>query len=171
MDGAEGRHVLNRLAACYVLPYFDMGVRLDADGRGGVEQVCYGVNYLQPDGSTLLSRGVYTMDDVEAEALKRSNPLEYEERRREGYIRGVREDRPAVISVNALAASLAVNEFLARLHPYRLDPNRDFARMQVSLSHGFSVAEPDGPPDPTFAGILGRGDTDPLLQMPELTDG
>jgi tRNA A37 threonylcarbamoyladenosine dehydratase len=30
MDGVEGRHMLNRLATFYTLPYFDVGVRLDA---------------------------------------------------------------------------------------------------------------------------------------------
>ncbi len=169
MDGTEGRHVLNRLAACYLIPYFDMGVRLEADGQGGVSQVCAAVNYVQPDGATLLSRGVYTMAQVEAEALRRVSPDQYQERLKEGYIRGVPEDRPAVITVNALAASLAVNEFLARVHPYRLDPNRDFARVAMSLSHGFLASEAEGTPDATFASVLGRGDMKPLLQMPELS--
>src|SRR5262249_54470942 len=35
MDGVEGRHLLNRLAAFYVLPYFDVGIKLVADGLGG----------------------------------------------------------------------------------------------------------------------------------------
>ena len=169
MDGVEGRHVLNRLAAFYLLPYFDVGVRIDADGQGGVSQLCAAVNYVQPDGSSLLSRGVYTMDDVCAETIKRTNPHEYASRRREGYLRGVREDRPAVISVNALAASHAVNEFLARLHPYRLDPNGEFARVAVSLTGGFMLAEPEGAPENPFASCVGRADTDPLLQMPELS--
>jgi hypothetical protein len=169
MDSVEGRHVLNRLAAFYLLPYFDVGVRIDADGQGGVSQLCAAVNYVQPDGSSLLSRGVYTMDDVCAEAIKRTNPQEYASRRSEGYLRGVREDRPAVISVNALAASHAVNEFLARLHPYRLDPNREFARVAVSLTGSFMLTEPEGAPENAFAAFVGRADTDPLLQMPELS--
>jgi hypothetical protein len=32
---------------------------------------------------------------------------------KEGYLRGVEEDRPAVISVNMLFAALTVNDFLA----------------------------------------------------------
>ena len=64
MDGAEGRHLLNRIATFYLLPYFDLGVRLDADGCGGVEQVCGTVHYLQPGGSSLFSRGVFTLEEV-----------------------------------------------------------------------------------------------------------
>jgi hypothetical protein len=39
MDGVEGRHLLNRLATFYNLPYFDVGIRLDADGSGGIDKI------------------------------------------------------------------------------------------------------------------------------------
>ena len=58
MDSIDGRHLLNKLATFYVIPYFDLGVKLEADGRGGVDQVCGTVHYLQPGGSSLLSRHV-----------------------------------------------------------------------------------------------------------------
>ena len=45
MDGVEGRHLLNRLAIFYNLPYFDMGVRLDADGSGGIERIADAIHY------------------------------------------------------------------------------------------------------------------------------
>ena len=55
MDGVEGRHLLNRLAAYYVLPYFDVGMKLEADGQGGVNEACGAVHYVRPDGATLLT--------------------------------------------------------------------------------------------------------------------
>lgn len=171
MDSVEGRHVLNRLAAYYLLPYFDLGVRLDADGKGGIDQVCGSAHYLQPDGSSLHSRGVYTMEEVRAEGLRRTDPVAYAARLKEGYIRGVRVDRPAVISVNMLVASLAVNDFLARLHPFRLDPNAEFATQTVSLTQGELIKVPEGDPCPMFARIVGRGDAPLLLDMPELSEG
>jgi hypothetical protein len=64
MDGVEGRHLLNRLSVFYALPYFDLGLRLDADGKRGVKEVCGTVHYLQPGGSSLYSRGVYTLEEV-----------------------------------------------------------------------------------------------------------
>jgi hypothetical protein len=170
MDGAEGRHLLNRLAAFYLLPYFDVGVRLEADGHGGIDQVAGTVHYLQPDGSSLLSRGVYTMDEVQTEALQRTDPREYGERLKAGYIKGVRVDRPAVISVNMQLASMAVNEFLARLHPYRYDPNAEFAVHRVSLIQGAAYLERDGPPCKALARHAGRGDVRPLLDMPALSE-
>src|SRR5439155_1047749 len=51
MDSADGRDLLNRIATYYLLPYIDIGVRLDADGRGGIDQICCALHYLLPGGS------------------------------------------------------------------------------------------------------------------------
>jgi hypothetical protein len=168
MDGAEGRNLLNRLATFYCLPYFDVGVCLEADGHGGVSQVCGGVHYLQPGGSSLLSRGAISAEDIEAEALRRADPVEYQRRFKVGYIRGVREDRPAVISVNMHFASLAVTEFLARLHSFRDDPNEEYAWVSSSLTQMHLYHQPDGPACGRLLKHVGRGDTNPLLDMPIL---
>ena len=169
MDSVDGRHLLNKLATFYLVPYFDLGIRLEADGKGGVDQVVGTVHYLQPGGSSLLSRHVYTMEQVRAAGLFRTNPAVYRAQLKEGYIRGVQEDRPAVIQVNSLVASLAVNEFLARLHPYRLDPNADYAVHRLSVSHGIYEHEGDGEPCPMLARHVGRGDVAPLLDWAELS--
>lgn len=170
VDTAEGRDLLNRLCAYYVMPYFDVGVRLDADGHGGVDQIAGTVHYLQPDGSSLLSRGVYTHERLQAEALRRADPERYKALRREKYIIGVNEDRPAVISVNTFFAAHAVNELLARLHPFRDDPNGLYAAYGASLTQARLVAEPDGDPCSVLARKVGRGDALPLLGMPSLSE-
>jgi hypothetical protein len=170
MDSVDGRHLLNRLAVFYLLPYFDIGVKLEADGQGGVDQICGTVHYLQPDGSSLLSRGTYTIEQVRAAALKRDDPDAYQDQLQSKYIDGVREERPAVISVNLLLASLGVNEFLARLHLYRDDPNEDFAIYRVSLTQARLIQDSDGPPCQTLARHAGRGDVKPLLDMPALSE-
>jgi hypothetical protein len=169
MDSVDGRHLLNRLAAFYMIPYFDLGVKLEADGTGGVDQVCGSVHYLKPGGSSLLSRHVYSSEQLRAAGLKRTDPSAYRDLLEEGYIKGVAEDRPAVIQLNMLIASLAVNELLARIHPYRLDPNSDFAVRRISLSHSIFEAEPDGEPCPSLSKHVGRGDVEPLLEWPELS--
>ena len=169
MDSIDGRHLLNKLATFYLVPYFDVGVKLEADGRGGVDQVCGTVHYLQPGGSSLLSRRVYTMDQVRAAGLYRTDPAAYRSQLDDGYIRGVQEDRPAVVQLNSLLASLAVNEFLARLHPFRLDPNADYAIHRLSLSHGIYEHEDDGEPCVVLARHVGRGDVSPLLDWAELS--
>jgi len=117
----------------------------------------------------LLSRGVYNLEQVRAAGLFRSNPAAYKALLKEGYIRGIHEDRPAVIQLNTMIASFAVNELLARLHPYRIDPNCDFAIHRISLSHGIYEHEADGLPCPTLVRHVGRGDVQPLLDWAELS--
>lgn len=168
MDGVEGRHLLNRLATFYVLPYFDVGVRLEADGCGGINEASGAVFYIRPDGSTLQDRGVYDAQQLRAAGLRRTDPNAYREQVEAGYIRGIDEERPAVISINMQMASRAVNEFLARLHPYRLDDNGDFATVRTSFVQGVDYLERDAVASGTFFGHIGKGDVQPLLAMPEL---
>ena len=170
MDGAEGRNLLNRLATFYCIPYFDVGVRLEADGSGGISQICGSVNYLQPGGSSLVSRKVITPEEIGAEGLRRTDPAGYAEQVKARYIRGVQEDRPAVVSVNMHYASLAVNEFLARLHPYRDDGNSGFSWFGSSLTQARFFQEADGEPCPSLSRHVGRADTMPLLDMPALSE-
>ncbi len=169
VDSIEGRFFLNKLAAFYVLPYIDLGVRLEADGQGSVQQVAGSVHFLRPDGSSLLSRHVISLEQVRAEGMRRTNPIEYNKQVKEGYLRGVVEDRPAVIQLNSLIASLAINELLARIHPFRLDANNEYATTRVSLFHGIWEHESEGSACPILARHLGRGDTDPPLDWPELS--
>ncbi len=169
VDTVDGRYLLNRLAVFYSIPYFDLGVKLEADGVGGVDQVCGSVHYIQPQGSSLLSRRLFTMEQVRAAGIRRTDPDGYRRLLSEGYIRGAAEDRPAVIQLNTLIASLAVNELLARLHPYRIDPNAGFAVQRVSLSHAIFEHEGDGASCELLSRHVGRGDVNPLLDLPELS--
>lgn len=170
MDSLDGRHLLNKLATFYLLPYFDLGVKLEADGKGGVEQVCGTTHYLQPGGSSLLSRHVYTIELVRSAGLYRTDRATYKAQLGLGYIRGIAEDRPAVIQLNALIGSLAINELLARLHPYRLDSNSEYAVHRISLSHGIYDHLPDGDSCPALSRHVGRGDVVPLLDWAELSE-
>lgn len=170
MDSIDGRHLLNRLASFYILPYIDVGVRLIADGDGGVEQVCGSVHYLKPGGSSLLSRGLYTLDQAHAAALFSTDPVTYSDQKRDGYIEGVDEEKPAVMSVNMIFAALAVNELLARLHPYRLDHNAEYDQHTISLSHGIYIHEKHDLSCALLSRHIGRGDVQPLLDMPALSD-
>ena len=169
MDGVEGRHLLNRLATFYTMPYFDVGVRLDGDGKGGIDQIGGAAHYLQPGGSSLLSRGVYDLDRVNAEEIRRTDPELYRRRIREGYLRGVDEDRPAVVSVNMFFAALMVNDFLARLHPYRNAANSDYACISANLAEVQFYPEAETAPCQLLERHVGRGDVIPLLERPALS--
>lgn len=170
VDGAVGRHVLNRIASYYILPYFDVGVKLAVDASGDITRVEASANYIKPGGSSLLSRGLYTIEDLSAEWLKRNDPAEYERRKAERYVKGVVGDQPAVISVNMVAASLGVNDFLARVHRYRDADSANFERQILSLVLGVYYADATMAPCPVFARHVGRGDESPLLGMPEFSE-
>ena len=147
-------------------------IRLDADPEvpGKIRQISGSVQYLIPGMSSLLSRGKISMDGVKAEGLKHNDPDAYERQLKEGYIKGVQESRPAVISVNMFASALAVNDFLARIHPYREIDNGDVAEIEFCLSglEIFTTSEQEMEPDPALASQVGRGDVSPLLGRPGL---
>ena len=90
-----------------------------------------------------MSRGLFTMADVAAAGLRRNDPAAHAQQIKDGYIKGVAGNRPAVISVNMLGASLAVNEFLARLHPYREEPNDSYGAVIFSLASMELITEPE----------------------------
>lgn len=163
MDSVEGRDRLNRIAAFYLIPYFDLGVRLDADGAGGIANVSGIVNYLLPDGSSLLSRGAYTSETLRVDALRRTNPTQYKRELDDGYIKGAKVESPAVISVNGFCATMAVNEFLARIHPFRGGRNSDERRQQFDLKNSFWVQRDDVGPCQILSKYVGRGDMFPFL--------
>jgi hypothetical protein len=173
MDKSDGRYLLNALATYYTIPYFDIGIRLEAEpagaNRGKIKEVCGGIHYLQPGRSSLISREVISMKKVGEDGLQRRDPSAHAQERRDGYISGVEEHRPAVISVNSLAASLAVNEMLARIHPYREEGNNNYAQLIFSLSSMEILADSEGSDCQIFQNRVGIGDTNPLLGEFELS--
>jgi len=85
-----------------------------------------------------------------------------------GYIVNVQVDSPAVISINMQTVSMAVNEFLARIHNYRYDHNSEFAITRLSLNDGYMQYQKDNSVDEYLLKYCGRGTINPLLNMPEI---
>jgi hypothetical protein len=172
MDTIAGRFLLNTLATYYTIPYFDLGVRLDAipsgENRGSIREICSTVHYLQPGRSSLMSRGLVSMDQVREEGLRHNDPSAYNQQLEDGYIQGVEEHRPAVISVNMFIAALAINDFLARIHPYRENPNSEIASIEFSLSSPEFSPEPEEATCPMLCDAVSRGDMEPRLGLMEL---
>ena len=165
VDTAFGRYHLECLASAHLLPYFDVGVNLEADGQGGIQAADAVAHYVQPEGAGLLARGAYNMEQVTAENALRHDPTHFRRQRTAGYLAAVDEEQPAVISVNMQAACMAFNDLLARIHAYRLDPNRDFATQRLRLVHGSYESSPDGAcVHPLFAPHVGMGDRSPLVR-------
>lgn len=167
VDSVDGRHLLNQISTFYLVSYLDLGVKIIADGKGGVDQICGTVHFIQPGGSSLRTRGLYSNEDLRSAAMYRTDKTLYEEQKKMGYIVNLKVESPAVISLNTLASSLATNELLARIHPYRNDDNSFFAIRRFSLTDSFFQNEGDGEPDPYLIKFVGRGKMNPPLNMTE----
>jgi hypothetical protein len=167
VDTHQARLTMNLISSYYLIPYFDLGVRLDAaqDSSIGrtIQAVCGSVHYVKPGGSSLFTRGVINPKKLADESLKKTATDAYKQQLDEGYIYGTVEHSPAVISVNMLASSLAVNDFLARIHPYRNEPNIKTDQIEFDLCEMGFYPEAHQDICSIMSPYLGRGDCTPLL--------
>lgn len=170
VDGAEARAILDRLVATQLQPLIDVGVGAVADDDGAIDQIDTAVNFVVPGGSSLLSRGVYTPEQVHAESIARAAPEEYARQRAEKYIKGRQEEQPAVISINMVAAASGVLELIARLYPFRHDSNlAAFDAVRMNLAEVEFTIETHERPCPVMAKLLATGGREPLLNLPQLS--
>lgn len=172
VDSVDGRDLINRISTYYIIPYFDLGIKLEADGRGGISKIVGTVHYIQPGKSSLISRGLYDSEDLKAAGLYRMHPDQFPELVKNSYIKNININRPAVISVNMMIASYAVNEFLNRLHPYKVDPCRDFAQTTIDLTEGCFIhrSEDQLKDDAFLKSKVGLGDRRIFLDLVELSN-
>jgi hypothetical protein len=68
------------------------------------------------------------------------------------------------------AAALAVDELLARLHPFREEPNNNYAATTFSLASMELISEPEKGRCEILADRVGIGDARPLLGLLELAE-
>ena len=103
--------------------------------------------------------------------MLRTSPAQYRRMRQIGYIADIPLDNPAVISFDMQTATFAVNDFLARIHSYRYDPNEQYAIMRFNVTGCYMLFEEDSQyeQDSYLAKFAGRGDMNPMLNMPELS--
>lgn len=173
VDTYGGRHIADRLAASMLQPLFDVGVLIPvrASKRGLViNNICGRMDYVQPGGSTLSDRKVYTPAQLSAEYLRETDPQAYADQVREGYMPGTQEQAPSVITVNMRAASTVVQELIARAYPYRINPIRDYARIEFDLVEEEHTATSENDFASSPNPLLATGLTAPLLGLPSLED-
>ncbi len=172
VDSSEGRQVADLIAQAFLAPLVDVGVTIPtrhADGNGvAIAEAIGRVDYVHPGRSSLGSRLVYTPDSLRAEYLLRVAPDAAADEIAEGYIKGVHQEAPAVISLNMRAASAAVLEYIARAFPYRHEPNDRYARTLFRLAEMEEEHFPEGSFDPAASVIVGTGAAEPLLGLPAL---
>ena len=117
---------------------------------------------------SLMDHGVYDAALLETEYLARVAPQALSRKIVDGYLRGMTDEAPGVITLNMRAASACVIEFLVRMFPFRQFPNEARARSIFMLAEGDedTFAESQFTPENRFP--LALGVTDPLLGLPAL---
>lgn len=172
VDSDEGRSVCDRMAEAFLMPLFDVGVvipvRAARDGSEAILDISGRIDYVQPGGSSLEDREVFTPQSLAAEYLARADREAFSQRVREGYMRGSVEQAPSVITVNMRAASDCVQEFIARAYPYRLDGNHGYARTIFSLAAGEQDSSSEDDLTKSERVCLAVGLEEPLLGLPGL---
>jgi len=169
VDSKEGRQYADLIAAAFLIPLFDVGVTIPTfldEGKVAIADVSGRIDYIQPGGSTLSDRAVYTQESLRAEYLLRTDPAAFQDELAAGYIKGIHEEAPSVITLNMRAASALVNEFIARAYPYRQEPNRKYARVAFSLAACDEDHYSEDDFQRTESSLLGRGTAEPLLGLP-----
>ncbi|QQO34289.1 ThiF family adenylyltransferase [Bradyrhizobium diazoefficiens] len=172
VDSAEGRHIADRLAAYFAMPLFDVGVAIPTepmpDGRRRVAEVYGRVDYVYPGGSSLMDRGVYDAALLEAEYLARMAPHALARKIADGYLRGMAEEAPGVITLNMRAASACVVELIARLFPFGGFANETRARTIFMLAEGDEDVFSESQFQNRHCFPVSEGAAEPLLGVPAL---
>lgn len=152
-DNQLSRTILNAVAFQYYVPVVDLGVELQVNGAMGGR-----VSWLAPGGACLWCMGVLDSETVRVEQLPPARRRDEEAR---GYIRGVDEPAPAVVSINGVIASLGVTEMLARATKFAGAAPRSTLlvyRLADGVVRRTSPSPMPGCPTCSAAGALGAGD-------------
>jgi molybdopterin/thiamine biosynthesis adenylyltransferase len=152
-DNQWSRTVLNAIAFQYYVPVLDLGVEIQPEGAIGGR-----VAWLGPGAACLWCLNILNAERVRVEQLPES--LAEAERAR-GYIQGIDEPAPAVVSINGVVASLAVTELLARVTGFAgsdARPNLLLYRAADGVVRRTSPASKSACVTCSVSGHLGAGD-------------
>lgn len=165
-DDHDGRLFLNRLAYFYGIPVIDMGVRIIPASKDRPYEMAGRVTLVTPGAPCLLCRGLVNPVRAREEALKRTDPDEYDRRKAEAYIAGGGDPAPVVVTFTTETACMAINELLQGLTAFRRDGGmkterrRRFDMVEDRSSTCASRAECELCANDT---IWGRADVTPFL--------
>lgn len=163
-DDNAGRLILSRLPTYLLIPVIDCGVLLSSDGAEQLTGIHARVTTVVSEQACLLCRDRINVARAAAELM---TPEERRRLENEGYAPGLGRIEPAVVTFTTLVAATAVSELLERLIGYGPEPrptevllrchDREISTNMASprLRH---YCHPE-------AGVIGRGVTEPFLDM------
>jgi len=105
-DSAQARLVVNAIVHQYLIPGVQIGAKIQLDDRGDVTDVFSAIRPLHPGESCLWCNQLISPTRLQDEA---HTP---EQRHRQRYVTDTAVHAPSVITLNAVAAAHAVNDYL-----------------------------------------------------------
>lgn len=120
-DDNSGRIFLNRFAHFYLAPVFDMGIVIvpDETNHDILRSLQGRLTIIETGNTCLLCRKIIDPIIAAEEDMKRTDPTGFERRKDEGYIQGVSDPSPAVITFTTEISCVAVNELINRITGYK----------------------------------------------------
>jgi len=160
-DDHAGRIVLARMAPRYLQMLVDVGVTIDVVGGQVVGAPCR-ITTQEPGDVCLTCRGHVDLATAAAELLTDEERCS---RSVEGYVPGLGEPDPSVVSYTTLAASIAVSVMISRLFGFSHLTSSDLLVDPVT-GRWSSLERPSCPNDGcTSTEIIGSGDLEPFLGL------
>jgi molybdopterin/thiamine biosynthesis adenylyltransferase len=165
-DDEWGRSILTKFAIYYLIPVFDMGVKIDSQ-NGTIRSIQGRVTTLLPGSACLFCRDRITARRVRAESLRALDSEQAVKLEREGYIPELEEPAPAVVPFTTMIASSAVSEFLHRLTGFLGDERESSEVIHLIDDTRTRTNNKPSKPDCFCADetYFGRGDVNPSLDL------
>ncbi len=107
-DDHWGRSILNQIAYQYLIPVVNLGIVITS-ARGKISHGMGVVQVLRPDHGCLWCSGYLSSDRIRAESLPES---ERKQLQGEGYLLGINEPAPSVVTLTTTVSGLAGTLFL-----------------------------------------------------------
>ena len=159
-DSMRARLVVNALAHQYLIPVIQMGAKIRPGDSGGLEDAMCAVRHIRPGIGCLWCNGLIDSTQLAIEAKSD------DERKQQAY--GVQEHNPSVITLNAVAAAHAVNDFLFDFLALRTnDPEEAYVHFHFHRGKAQRVVPRRDPQCTECVRRLGMGDA---LELP-VTNG
>ena len=165
-DDEWGRSILNKFAVYYLIPVFDLGVKVTSENET-IKYVEGRVTTLLPGEACLICRGRINPKNVLSESLEATNQEEARKLRKEGYIPELAEPAPAVVPFTTTIAAASISELLHRLTGYlgsdRVSSELIYQFHYSKIRTNRIASKPDCMCiDPVF---IGRADSVPFLDL------
>ncbi|MEN0085572.1 MAG: ThiF family adenylyltransferase [Leifsonia sp.] len=157
-DSHTARLLVNAIAHQYLIPVTQIGAKAQVEDTGNVSGVYSVSRPIEPGRTCLRCNGLISSAKLTEEATPT------EERKRQRYVNDADVHAPSVITLNAVAASVAVNEWLMRTVGLAQRPITPDWITVDALFGEFNLDGTRKDPDCPWCGTrrYGRGDALPL---------